>query len=334
MASDSRPPANGNRPRRGANRPAQARRTRSAAGAGTDLVPDEVAAEQAAAELADTEFVDRRASRTAGGRTGPAVAELAAAQHATDRLDGRVALVTGAGSPDGIGYATARRLHALGARVAIVSTTRRIHDRATELDVTGFVADLTDEAEVGALADAIAEQLGDVEVLVNNAGLASRASPEVLRPVAQLTFEEWRAEIDRNLTTAFLCSRAFVGGMAERGWGRIVNLAATAGPVNALPTEAAYAAAKAGVVGLTRALAMELVADGVTVNAVAPGIIHTAASTLVELKQGLGTPVGRPGTPDEVAAAIAFLCSPAASYITGQMLVVDGGNSVREAQYR
>ncbi|WFE38287.1 SDR family NAD(P)-dependent oxidoreductase [Micromonospora sp. WMMD998] len=253
---------------------------------------------------------------------------------ATMRLDGRVALVTGAGSADGIGYATARRLAELGARVAIVSTTRRIHDRAGELGVTGFVADLTDESEVGALADAVAEQLGDVEVLVNNAGLASRASPEVLRPVAQLTYDEWRGEIDRNLTTAFLSSRAFISGMSERGWGRIVNLAATAGPVNALPTEAAYAAAKAGVVGLTRALAMEMIADGVTVNAVAPGIIHTAASTMVEIKQGLGTPVGRPGTPDEVAAAIAFLCSPAASYITGQMLVVDGGNSVREAQFR
>jgi 3-oxoacyl-[acyl-carrier protein] reductase len=252
----------------------------------------------------------------------------------TSRLDGKVALITGAGSPDGIGYATARRLRDLGARVAIVSTTRRIHERAAELGVTGFVADLTDEAEVGALADAITEQLGDVEVLVNNAGLASRASPEVLRPVAQLTYDEWRAEIDRNLTTAFLCSRAFVGGMAERGWGRIVNLAATAGPVNALPTEAAYAAAKAGVVGLTRALAMELVADGVNVNCVAPGTIYTAASTVTEIKQGLGTPIGRPGTPDEVAAAIAFLCSPAASYITGQMLVVDGGNSVREAEFR
>jgi 3-oxoacyl-[acyl-carrier protein] reductase len=189
----------------------------------------------------------------------------------TLRLDDKVALVTGAGSPDGIGYATARRLRDLGAQVAIVSTTRRIHDRASELGVTGFVADLTDESEVGALADAITDALGDVEVLVNNAGLASRASPEVLRPVAQLTYDEWRAEIDRNLSTAFLCSRAFVGGMAERGWGRIVNLAATAGPVNALPTEAAYAAAKAGVVGLTRALAMELVADGVIVNCVAPG---------------------------------------------------------------
>ena len=252
----------------------------------------------------------------------------------TLRLDGKVALVTGAGSPDGIGYATARRLRDLGARVAIVSTTRRIHDRAAELGVTGFVADLTDEAEVGALVDAVTEQLGDVSVLVNNAGLASKASPEVLRPVAQLSLDEWRVEIDRNLTSAFLTSRAIVSGLAERGWGRIVNLAATAGPVNALPTEAAYAAAKAGVLGLTRALAMEVVADGVTVNAVAPGIIHTGSSTLTELKRGLDTPMGRPGTPDEVASAIAFLCTPAASYITGQMLVIDGGNSVRQVQYR
>jgi 3-oxoacyl-[acyl-carrier protein] reductase len=305
MAPDSRrgAAAGAKSGRRDVSRPGQARRTLRAVPSGEQPDDESLAAEQPS-PVAD------------------------------DRLDGKIALVTGAGSPDGIGYATARRLRALGATVAIVSTTRRIHERAGELGVTGFVADLTVEAEVGALADAIGDQLGIPDIVVNNAGLASKASPEVLRPVAQLSYEEWRAEIDRNLSTAFLVSRAFVGGMAEHGWGRIVNLAATAGPVNALPAEAGYAAAKAGVVGLTRALAMELVADGITVNAVAPGIIHTGASTLVELKQGYGTPMGRPGTPDEVAATIAFLCSPSASYITGQMLIVDGGNSVQEAQYR
>jgi 3-oxoacyl-[acyl-carrier protein] reductase len=252
----------------------------------------------------------------------------------TDRLDRRVALVTGAGSPDGIGYATAARLVEMGASVAIVSTTKRIHERAAELGVTGFVADLTVEAEVGALADAITEQLGEVQILVNNAGLASKAMPEVMRPIAQLSYDEWKLEIDRNLTTTFLTCRAFAPLMAERGWGRIVNLSATVGPVNALPTEGAYAAAKSGVLGLTRALAMEVVADGVTVNAVAPSLIYTGSSTVAELKYGLDAPMGRPGTPDEVAAAICFLASPAASYITGQLLVVDGGNSVREVQYR
>ena len=276
-----------------------------------------------------------RTNRSRSRRGAPGATDSASAGiPATDRLEGKIALVTGAGSEDGIGYATARRLRALGATVAIVSTTRRIHERAGELGATGFVADLTDEAETGALGDALAEQFGGVDVVVNNAGLASRASPEVFRPVAQLNLGEWRAEIDRNLTTAFLVSRSLVAGMVERGWGRVVNVAATLGPVNAMPAEAAYAAAKAGVVGQTRALAMELVADGVTVNAVAPGIIHTGASTLSELRHGLETPMGRPGTPDEVAAVIAFLCTPAASYITGQMIVVDGGNSVRETSYR
>src|SRR5262249_6784967 len=120
-----------------------------------------------------------------------------------DRLDGRVAVVTGAGSQEGIGDATAAPVRSRGASVASAAPTKRIHERATELGVTGFVADLTVEAEVGALADAVADQLGDVQIVVNNAGLASKASPEVLRPVGQLTYEEWRNEIDRNLTTAF-----------------------------------------------------------------------------------------------------------------------------------
>src|SRR5205814_8309650 len=138
-----------------------------------------------------------------GRIVGMTSAASEASPEPTDRLFGRVALVTGAGSPDGIGYATARRLAVLGAEVAIVSTTRRIHERAGELGVTGFVADLTVEAEVGALADAITEQLGPVDILVNNAGLASKASPEILRPVAQLTLAEWRGAGGREPSGTF-----------------------------------------------------------------------------------------------------------------------------------
>jgi len=246
-----------------------------------------------------------------------------------DSLAGRIALVTGAGSPDGIGFSVARRLRLAGAEVIIVSTTKRIHERAEEIDGTGFVVDLTEDAEVAGLADAISEQIGDVDILVNNAGLASKTGPAILRPVAQLSYLEWQDEVERNLATTFLVSRAFVQGMAERGWGRVVNVAATAGVVNGVPAEAAYAAAKAGVTGLTRALSMELIADGVTVNAVAPGLILTGSSTVPELRRGLDMPIGRPGTPDEAASAIAYLCSPSAGYVTGQVLVVDGGAGVR-----
>lgn len=254
---------------------------------------------------------------------------LPAVETEVDSLAGRIALVTGAGSPDGIGFSVARRLRLAGAEVIIVSTTKRIHERAEEIDGTGFVVDLTEDAEVAGLADAISEQIGDVDILVNNAGLASKTGPAILRPVAQLSYLEWQDEVERNLATTFLVSRAFVQGMAERGWGRVVNVAATAGVVNGVPAEAAYAAAKAGVTGLTRALSMELIADGVTVNAVAPGLILTGSSTVPELRRGLDMPIGRPGTPDEAASAIAYLCSPSAGYVTGQVLVVDGGAGVR-----
>jgi len=246
-----------------------------------------------------------------------------------DSLAGKIALVTGAGAPDGIGFAIATRLRLAGASVAIVSTTKRIHERAEEIGAIGFVADLADEAEVGGLADAVAEAIGEVDILINNAGLTSKTDPAVVKPVAQLSYADWQTEITRNLDTAFLVSRAFVQSMAERGWGRIVNVAATTGVVTAVPAEAAYAAAKAGVTGLTKALATEVVADGVTVNAIAPGLIRTGSSTVPELQKGLDGPMGRPGSPEEVAAAAVFFCAPSASYITGQTLVVDGGKSLR-----
>ena len=242
----------------------------------------------------------------------------------------RVALVTGAGASGGIGMACARALGAMGHRLVIAGASGRIHARAAELlaegfDVVAHQGDLTDPSDVARL-----EALGPVDILVNNAGMGSQAEPGGLTRFAMDDMTRWRREMDLSLTTAVLVTRAFLPGMIERRCGRVVMMASVTGPLVSIAGSSAYSAAKAAMVGLTHALALEVAKKGVTVNAVAPGWIATEATQEGEFAAARKSPMGRAGRPEEVAACVGFLASEAASYVNGAVLVVDGGNSLQE----
>lgn len=248
---------------------------------------------------------------------------------------GRVALVTGAGSAGGIGFACAKALLAGGAKVALTSTTDRIHERLKELDVdpkTVFagVADLTDSTQVDHLVNEIEAALGPLDIAVNNAGMVQTGFDETSQLTQDISDAQWRRGIDINLTNVFLVTRRVLPGMLERKYGRIINMSSVTGPVVSNPKATIYSAAKAGILGMTRAQAIEVAADQITVNAIGPGWIETPSSSAEEIVAGKNCPAKRTGHPDEIASVAVFLASEEASYLTGQLIVVDGGNSIQE----
>ena len=250
-------------------------------------------------------------------------------------LTGRTALVTGAGSADGIGFASARLLAQQGARVVITSTTDRIHERSIELvkeglDVVSTVGDLTDPAEARDIVASAVGELGRLDILVNNAGMSQTGRSAADGPLADADWDEWERQLQITLMTAVHTSRAAIPVMRAQGHGRIVMVASVTGSLVAIPCSSAYTTAKAGMDGLMRAIAIEEGPSGITCNSVAPGWIHTASSSDEEVRAGGHTPIGRPGRAAEVAAVIGFLASDEASYVTGQPFVIDGGNIIQE----
>jgi 3-oxoacyl-[acyl-carrier protein] reductase len=239
-------------------------------------------------------------------------------------LEGKVAMVTGSGR--GIGRAIAAELACgLGAQVAVLD---RDYEHALEVadeiecGAKGFRIDVTDQAAIEACVEEVERHLGPIEVLVNNAGITR----DNLLP--RLSEEQWDQVLDVNLKGAYFTMKAVARGMIKRRSGRIINIASVVGLVGN-KGQTNYAASKAGLIGLTKAAAKELASRNIRVNAVAPGFIETdmTAGLSAEARTALSAQIalGRLGAPEDVAAAVAFLASDAASYITGQVIVVDGG---------
>ena len=238
-------------------------------------------------------------------------------------LTGKCALVTGASG--GIGGAIARALHGQGAVVALSGTRRdALEAVAAELGQRAHVTpcDLRDAQAVAALAGEAAEAMGGLDILVNNAGVTRD------RLMVRMSDADWQSVLDVNLTSAFQLARAVLRGMMKQRWGRIIGVASVVGATGN-PGQANYAAAKAGMVGFSKALAAEVAARGITVNCIAPGLIETAmiADLGAEARQAMlaAIPARRVGVASEVAAGVAFLASDEARYVTGHTLHVNGG---------
>ena len=257
-------------------------------------------------------------------------------------LSGTTALVTGVGAKGGIGFSIAQHLLLQGASVHITSTTKRVHERADELiellqetsgtgisRVSATIADLTDSDQVRKLFFGLKK----LDILVNNAGMTSAKAPlgdDETTDLTQISDESWALGTSRNLDTVFKVTRAALPLLRVSTRGRIIMVSSVTGPRMAMKHQPGYAAAKAAVVGLMRSLALDEASYQITSNAILPGWIATDTQLADESSQGLRTPLGRSGTPAEIAAAALWLASRESAYLTGQEIVIDGGNSIAE----
>jgi len=242
------------------------------------------------------------------------------------KLDGRVALITGASQ--GIGHACARALAREGATVAVAARNRqKLDELVGEIVAAGgkaaaFVIDVADEEQVKSGIKAALAQFGKIDILVNNAGITHD------QLVMRMKRADWDAVLNTNLTSAYLCIQQVIGSMLKQRWGRIINITSVFGQMGQAG-QANYAASKAGLIGLTMAMAREVASRNITCNAVAPGFIETSMTAALsdEFKQNAvkTIPLGRVGSPADVASAVCFLASEEASYITGHVLNVNGG---------
>jgi 3-oxoacyl-[acyl-carrier protein] reductase len=241
-------------------------------------------------------------------------------------LAGRVALVTGASQ--GIGRACAVRLASAGAAVAVAARNQeKLDELVSEIKASGgkaeaFPLDVSDEEQIKGTFKAVLGQLGKIDILVNNAGITRD------QLVMRMKRGDWDMVLNTNLTSAYCCIQQVIGSMLKQRWGRIINVSSIFGQMGQAG-QANYAASKAGLIGLTMAIAREVASRSITCNAVAPGFIETPMTSGLadDLKQTALKliPLGRIGTPEDVANAVAFLASEEASYITGHVLNVNGG---------